>query len=110
MSVEGFFAGAAKDLVKVGRLVRSALERVGEDAPKLVRDVAADLPTIQAITDLVAPGAAAVEATAFNVFGVIAVAVEAAGEAASVSGLSVTLDKTLIADIKAAIAAVKKLT
>lgn len=109
MSVEGFIASAARDLVKVGRVVRSALEKVGTDAPKLVQDVAADLPAIEALTNLVAPGAAAVEATAFNVFGVIAVAVEAAGEA-SADGLSVTLDKALIADIKAAIAAISKAT
>ncbi len=108
MSVEGFIAGAALDLVKVGRVVRSALEKVGADAPKLVRDVAADLPAIEAITNLVAPGAAAVEVTAFNVFGVIAVAVEAAGDAANANGLSVTLDTALIGDIKAAIVAIKK--
>lgn len=108
MSVERFIANAARDLVKVGRVVRSALEKVGTDAPKLVQDVAADLAAIEALTNLVAPGAAAVEATAFNVFGVIAVAVETAGDAASANGLSVTLDKTLIADIKLAIAAIKK--
>lgn len=107
MEVEGFFATAAKDLVKMGRVVRGAFEKVGADAPKLVKDVAADLPTIEAITNLVAPGAGVLEATAFNVFGVIAAAVESAGDAAQANGLSIALDNALIADVKAAIAAVK---
>ena len=108
MSVQGFFAEAGRDLVKVGRAVRGAFEKVGVDAPKLMQDVAADMPTIEAISNLVAPGAAALEETAFNIFGVIAMAVEAASDAASANGLSVTVDKALIVDIKAAIAAVKK--
>lgn len=110
MSVEGVFAVAARDLVKVGRAVRVAFERVGTDAPKLVKDVAADLPTIEAITNLVAPGAGALEETAFNVFGAVAAAVAAAGDATGAGGLSVTLDKNLVVDIKAAIDAVKKAT
>jgi hypothetical protein len=107
MSVDGFFATAAKDLVKTGRAVRGAFEKVGSDAPKLVKDVAADLPTIEAITNLVAPGAVALEETAFRVLSVIAVAVEAAGDAAQANGLSVAIDNALIVDVKAAIAAVK---
>lgn len=107
MGTKGLFAAAANDLVKMGRAVRGAFEKVGADAPKLVRDVAADLTTIEAITNLVAPGAVALEETAFNVFGVIAVAVEAAGDVAQVDGLSVTIDKELVADVKAAVAAVK---
>ena len=108
MSVQGFFAVAARDMVKMARAVRGALEKVGADAPKLVQDVAADLPTIEALTNLIAPGAGALEETAFNIFGVVAVAVEGAGEAASANGLSVPLDKALILDIKAAIATVKR--
>ena len=107
MSVQGFFATTARDLVKMGRTVKGAFEKVGADAPQLVKDVAADMPTIEAITNLVAPGALALEETAFNVFGVIATAVEAAGDAARADGLSVTIDKNLIADVKLAVAALK---
>ena len=63
--------------------------------------------TIEAVTSLVSPQAANIERVGFAVLGVVIKAIDDASTAAGASGLSVSLDAQLVADIKAIAAAVK---
>jgi hypothetical protein len=65
------------------------------------------LHTIEAVTSLVSPQAANIERLGFAVLGVVIKAIDDAGTAAGASGLNVSLDAQLIADIKSIAEAVK---
>jgi hypothetical protein len=106
-SVKNAFGHAAQDIVKVGKAIKSAVAAAAAEAPALVADLQKAAPTIEGLTALAAPEFVAVEQLAFNAFGVIANAVEAAGPAAASNGLSISLDQTLINDVKAILPAVK---
>ena len=106
-SIKNEFGHAAQDLVKVGKAIKSAIGRAAAEMPTLVADLQKAAPTIEGLTALAAPQFTAVEQLAFNAFGVIANAVEAAGPAAAANGVSISLDQALIADIKAILPALK---
>ena len=106
-SIKNDFGHAAQDLVKVGKAIKSAISRAAAEMPTLVADLQKAAPTIEGLTALAAPQFTAVEQLAFNAFGVVANAVEAAGPAAASNGVSISLDSALIADIKAILPAIK---
>lgn len=92
--------GVVTKIVAAAKDFKSAVLKAAEEAPVVAADVAKDAPEIEAVVELAFPGAAAIEQTALAAFEAIAQAVEDAGPAASANGLSVSLDKTLIADIQ----------
>ena len=99
-SLEHAYAVAAQDIVKAAKFVE------GSVLP-LLQKAAANASTLEAVTALVSPQAANVERVAFSVLGTIIKTLEDAAPAAAASGMNVTLDATLVADIKAIIPAVK---
>lgn len=103
------FKGSLAKIVAAAKDFKVAILKAAAEAPVIVADVDKDAPEVEALVELAFPGAAALETTALSVFETIAGAVEAAGPAASSNGLSVSLDKTLIADIQGVLPALKAL-
>lgn len=90
-----FFATVAGDVVKGARAVAGAMAKAQKAEPE-----------IEAITALLFPQAVELERGAFALLGMAAQAVTEAGDAAEANGLNIALDKQLVADIKALIAAI----
>jgi hypothetical protein len=101
------FKGIAATIVAAAKDFKLAVLKAADEAPVIVADVQKDAPEVEALVELAFPGAAAIESTALNAFEVIATAVESAGPAATANGLSVSLDKTVIADIQKVLPALK---
>jgi BioD-like phosphotransacetylase family protein len=99
-SVEHALAVAAQDVVKTAKFAETSV------LPAL-KSAQANQSTIESITSLVDPQAANIERAGFAVLGVIINAIDGAGAAAGTSGLNITLDAQLVADVKAIAAAVK---
>lgn len=101
------FKGVVAKFVAAAKDFKSDVLKAAEKTPAIVADVQKDAPEVEALVELAFPGAAAIEQTALAAFELIADAVEAAGPAAAANGLSVSLDKTLIADVQKALPALK---
>lgn len=101
------FKGLVSKVVAAAKDFKSAILKAAEEAPAIAGDVSKDAPELADVVELLFPGAAGIEETALAAFEVIAQAVSDAGPAASANGLSVSLDKTLIADIQALLPALK---
>jgi hypothetical protein len=101
--------GIAAKLTAAAKDFKAVILKAAEEAPVIVEDVDKDAPEVEALVELAFPGAAAIEQAGLAVFDVVADAVEAAGPAASANGVSVTFDKTLIADIQAVLPKLKAL-
>jgi hypothetical protein len=99
-SIEHALAVAASDTVKAAKFVETSVLPV-------LKKAQADQSTIESITGLVSPQAANIERAGFAVLGVVIKALDDANAAAGASGLNVTLDAQLVADIKAIAPAVK---
>lgn len=95
------FKGVAAKLVAAAKEFKSAILTAAAKAPVIAADVQKDAPEVEALVGLAFPGAAGIETAAITAFEAIADAVAAAGPAAASNGLSVSLDKTLIADVQA---------
>jgi hypothetical protein len=87
--------------------VKSFLQKLEGEVPTIVADVTADEAKLVPVIEAFIPGSTKAIAVADDVFNKIAQAVEDAGEAAGSSGLSVLLDQTVVADVKAVITAAK---
>lgn len=98
-------ASLAQNIVRAAAIAKSGVVKLAAETPAIVNAVSAAEPTVEAVTSLLVPGAASIEQAAFHVFGEVAHALIAAGEAASANGLDVKLDAEAIAKVKAAIAA-----
>lgn len=101
------FKGVISKLVAGAKAFKSDVLKAAESAPAIAADVAKDAPEVTALVELAFPGAAALETTALTAFEAICDAVEAAGPTASANGLSIPLDKALIADIQKILPALK---
>ena len=101
------FKGVVSKLVSAAKAFKSDVLKAAEKAPAIAAEVQKDAPEIEALVALASPGAAAIEQAALAAFEVITTAVEAAGPAATANGLSVSLDKTLIADVQAVLPQLK---
>lgn len=101
------FKGLASKFVGAAKAFKADILKLAAQAPTIVDDVEKDAPEVEALINLAFPGAAAVEQVSLAAFEAIADAVEAAGPAAAANGLNVQLDKTLVAQIQSAAAAVK---
>lgn len=96
------------DLAKAGGKVKSFIEKVADDAPTVVQTVTADATKLTAVVEAFFPSSTAAINLGMSILDKAAQAVEDAGEAAGANGLSVALDQTTVADLKAVIAAAKK--
>ena len=95
------------DLKKAGEDVKNFIVKVADDAPAIVATIAADEEKIAPVIEAFLPGSAAAINLGNTLLDKIAQAVEDAGPAAGASGLSVSLDQTIVNDVKAVIAAAK---
>jgi hypothetical protein len=107
-SIKNEFGHAAQDIVKVAKAIKSGLVRAGAEAPQILADIEKQAPLIEQLTSLAAPEFASIEQLAFNGLGVLAQSVEDAGAAANANGLNISLDQTLVNDIKAVLPSLKK--
>jgi|ERR1017187_4497774 hypothetical protein len=94
------FKGVAAKIVAAAKDFKAEILKAAEKAPAIAAEVEKDAPEVAALVELAFPGFAAIEPAAIATFEVICDAVEGAGPAAAQNGLSVSLDKTLIADIQ----------
>lgn len=101
------FKGIVSKFVVAAKDFKSDILKAAEKAPAIAADVEKDAPEVEALMELAFPGAAAIEQTALVAFEAIADAVEAAGPAAASNGLSVSLDKALIASVQAVLPSLK---
>jgi hypothetical protein len=101
------FKGIVSKFVAAAKDFKSAVLTAAEKLPAIAADVQKDAPEVEALVALAFPGAAAIEEAALVAFEAICAAVEAAGPAASANGLSVSLDKTLIASVQGVLPALK---
>jgi hypothetical protein len=83
------FASLFKDVVTVSNKVITVVSGVEKDAT-----------LIEALTSLVSPQAVAVEQIAFGALGELVAAVQALENASSASGVSVTFDATVVAEVE----------
>jgi hypothetical protein len=87
--------------------VKLFIEKIGADAPAAVQAVVNDESKLAPVIEAFAPGATAVITVGNTLLDTVAQAVEDAGTAAGSSGLSVSFDQKVVADVKAVIAAAK---
>ena len=92
-----FFATVAGDIVKGARAAAGAMLKAQKAEPE-----------IEALSMLLFPQAVELERGAFALLGMAAQAVTEAGDAAQANGLNISLDKELVADIKALIGAIEQ--
>lgn len=95
------------DFKKAATDVKLFLEKVAGDAPKVVATVVADETALAPVIEAFIPGSATAINLSNTLLNLVAQAVEDAGAAAASNGLAVTLDKSVVADVQAVIAAAK---
>lgn len=101
-ALESALATAGRDIVK-------GAEFVAEKVLPVLEKTAASASTVEAVTGLVDQSAAQVEKLAYSLLGVVINAINSVTPAAEASGLNISLDSTLVADIKAIAPAVTAL-
>jgi hypothetical protein len=100
VSIEHFFARAAKGAMTVGKAIV-----VAANNPK----VQADVKAVESITAMVSPTAAAIEDAAYHCFGLVASAASDASQPLNADGsISVTVGAEVLADIKALASSVEQ--
>jgi hypothetical protein len=95
-----WYARAGTWFLKVGRTVKGVLLKIGADMPAVQAEIQKVAPTVEALSEMVLKGSSTFEQHLLNVWGAAASAVKDAGAAAEANGVSVTLDQTLVNDIK----------
>ncbi len=107
MSIEADLGKAAHDIAVGAEKVKAAVIKVsstlGKDAPDIQKAEALAVGVAESLS----PGAAAVVQAIIAAAGKVFAAVDAAGDAASANGLSLSLDTATLAAVKAALPAVK---
>jgi hypothetical protein len=101
------FKGIVSKFIGAAKAVKAAILKAAEEAPAIATAVEKDAPEIQDLLEVFFPGAVAAEESAVEVFELVLDAIEAAGPAASANGISVSLDKTLVAKCQAVLPALK---
>jgi hypothetical protein len=102
-------ASLESNIVNFAKKVKGGLEAAGEDALKVATFLSTNSTEITGLASLAGPTGTAVAGVSTAVLGQVINAVKAAGDAGSANGLSVTLDASVIADVKAVITAIEKI-
>jgi hypothetical protein len=95
------------DFKKAGTDVKDFLIKVAGEAPTIVAKVTTDAEAVVPVIEAFLPGSTDVINLGNKLLDLVAQAVEDAGAAAEKDGLAVQLDKTVVADMQAIIAAAK---
>jgi hypothetical protein len=96
------------NVIAFAKKIKAGIEDAGEDALKLAGFLASNSVEIQGLASLAGPVGAKIASVGTSVLGKVIQAVQDAGDAASANGLTVSLDQSVIADVKAVIAAIEK--
>jgi hypothetical protein len=102
-------ASLESNVVAFAKKVKAGLELAGEDALKVAGFVSANQTEITSLASLAGGAAGNASAVGLSLLGQVVTAVKAAGDSASANGLSVSLDASVIADVKAVIQAIEKI-
>jgi hypothetical protein len=95
------------ELAKFGEEVKNGIELAGKDAEKAAAWLVKNGALIQSLTDIVSPTAGAIEGNMFALYQKLAQTCSTASDAAVQNGLSVPLDGSVVAMLKADYAALK---
>jgi hypothetical protein len=90
------------------KTIKNVILKIVGAAPAISAEIAKIAPTLEAVSNMIVPGSATWEQHLVDVWAVSAKAVSDAGAAATANGVSVTLDQTLVDDIKGFLPAVQK--
>jgi hypothetical protein len=96
-------------IVSVAKKIKAGIEEAGEDALKLAGFLQSNQAEITGLAALAGSKTSSVVTTGQTVLGAVITAVQAAGEGAGANGLSVSLDASVIAAVKAVISDLEKL-
>ena len=105
MSVSSF----EQALLNVAKKVKTDVEAAASDAGKVLSWITNEAPTIAGLASLAGPSGSTVATLGLKLIGLVGNAVEAGGTAANANAVNVSFDATVIADVKAIIAAVKSI-
>jgi hypothetical protein len=108
MSLKTFISKFFTKVVSDVDAAKKGLEAAAAEAPAIFGDIVKDEQKLAPVIEALVPGSTAVIATANAILTAVETAVEGAGEAAGANGLSVTLDQTLVNDVKQLLATAKK--
>lgn len=98
-----------QDLINVAKKVKTDVEAAASDAGKVMTWISNEAPTIAGLASLAGPSGATIATLGLKLIGLAGTAITAAGTAANANAVNVSLDQTVINDVKAIIAAVKSL-
>jgi hypothetical protein len=96
-------ASIESGIIAVAKKIKAGIELAGEDALKVAGFLQSNQAEITALANLAGSKTSNVVATGQTVLGAVISAVKGASDAASANGLSVSLDATVIAAVKAVI-------
>lgn len=95
-----WYSRAATWLLNVGKAIKNGIAKAAGEEPAIAAAIAAVAPTAEALSNLLVPGSGSFEAHLLDVYGVVANGVKDAGAASAANGINITLDETLVNDIK----------
>lgn len=95
-----WYARAGTWFLKIGQTVKHVLQKISGEMPAVQAEIAKIAPTVEALSEMVLPGSAKFEQHLLDVWGVAANAVKDAGAASGQNGISITLDQTVVNDIR----------
>ena len=102
-----WYARAGTWFLKIGQAIKGAVLKIAGDMPAVQAEIAKVAPTVEGISELLIPGSSKFEQHLLDVWGVAANAVKDAGAAAGANAISITLDSSLVNDIKGFLPAVE---
>lgn len=102
-----WYARAGTWFLKIGQAIKGAVLKIAGDMPAVQAEIAKIAPTVEGISEMLLPGSSKFEQHLLDVWGVAANAVKDAGAAAGGNAVNITLDQTLVNDIKGFLPAVE---
>lgn len=103
-----WYARAGTWFLKIGHAVKNAVVKISGEMPAVQAEITKIAPTVEGISEILLPGSSTFEQHLLDVWGVAANAVKDAGAAAGSNAINITLDASLIADIKGFLPAVEQ--
>lgn len=103
-----WYARAGTWFLKVGQAIKGAVMKISGEMPAVQAELSKVAPTVESLSEMLLKGSSTFEQHLLDVWGVTAQAVKDAGDAAGANGVSVTLDQTLVNDIKGFLPQVEK--
>jgi hypothetical protein len=102
-----WYARAGTWFLKVGQAIKGAVLKIAGEMPAVQAEISKIAPTVEGISELLLPGSSTFEQHLLDVWGVAANAVKDAGAAAGANAISITLDSSIVQDIKGFLPAVE---